>query len=172
MVLDGRPRTGALRHRSFRIVVEEHHLPYVDAVGIDVLLPGGNHEANLPAFLELLLMLYTSDLSLPSEQSPQPVVARERLRARYGAKRGAGSCRHPVHPAYRSASHEPGGKRTACSYSQRSFAIWTALVAAPLRIWSPQHQKVMPRATSGLEISRRRRPTQIKSWSEVSMGMG
>lgn len=48
-------------------------------------------------------------------------------------------------------------------YSQSSLAIWTALVAAPLRIWSPQHQKVMPRAASGFEMSRRTRPTQIRS---------
>ena len=48
-------------------------------------------------------------------------------------------------------------------YSQSSLAIWTALVAAPLRIWSPQHQKVIPRAASGFEISRRTRPTQIRS---------
>lgn len=48
-------------------------------------------------------------------------------------------------------------------YSQSSLTIWTALVAAPLRIWSPQHQKVMPRAASGFEMSRRTRPTQIRS---------
>ena len=30
----------------------------------------------------------------------------------------------------------------------------------------------MPRAASGFEMSRRTRPTQIRSWSEVSIGMG
>ena len=50
-----------------------------------------------------------------------------------------------------------------------SSAIWTALVAAPLRIWSPQHQRFSP---SSLTRSSRMRPTNTRSWSLVSSGVG
>lgn len=61
------------------------------------------------------------------------------------------------------ASPQAGAGLSFQNTPQSSLAIWTALVAAPLRIWSPQHQKVMPRAASGFEMSRRTRPTQIRS---------
>ena len=55
-------------------------------------------------------------------------------------------------------------------HSAISFCrIWTALLAAPLRIWSPQHQRVRPFSSVR---SSRMRPTQTRSWSEVSSGVG
>ena len=54
-------------------------------------------------------------------------------------------------------------------YSVSSCAICTALVAAPLRTWSPQHQMFRPLS----EVrSSRIRPTNTVSWSLVSRGMG
>ena len=50
-----------------------------------------------------------------------------------------------------------------------SWAICTALVAAPLRTWSPQHQIFRPLS---LVRSSRIRPTNTRSWSLVSSGMG
>ncbi len=50
-----------------------------------------------------------------------------------------------------------------------SWAICTALVAAPLRTWSPQHQMFSPLS---LVRSSRIRPTNTRSWSLVSSGMG
>ena len=55
------------------------------------------------------------------------------------------------------------------AFSLRKQRIWTALAAAPLRIWSPQHQRVMP---SSSMRSCRMRPTQTRSWSVVSSGVG
>ena len=57
------------------------------------------------------------------------------------------------------------GDHSAISFCR----IWTALLAAPLRIWSPQHQRVRPRSSVR---SSRMRPTQTRSWSEVSSGVG
>ena len=54
----------------------------------------------------------------------------------------------------------------------KSSAICTALVAAPLRIWSPQQKNVSELTPSGAERSRRMRPTKMRSWSLVSSGMG
>ena len=51
----------------------------------------------------------------------------------------------------------------------RYSAIWTALRAAPLRIWSPLSQKVRP--FSSLK-SLRTRPTNTSSLPAVSSGMG
>ena len=50
-----------------------------------------------------------------------------------------------------------------------SWAICTALVAAPLRTWSPQHQMFSPLS---LVRSSRIRPTNTRSWSLVSSGIG
>ena len=46
------------------------------------------------------------------------------------------------------------------SFSARSLRIWTALEAAPLRIWSPQHQRVRPFSSVR---SSRILPTQTRS---------
>lgn len=91
-----------------------------------------------------------------------------------GARINASKTPRVIHQKDASAGHVPDRgafcvqrcrvrQKLALYSSVRSFAIWTALVAAPLRIWSPQHQKVIPRVTSGLEMSRRTRPTQIRS---------
>ncbi len=45
----------------------------------------------------------------------------------------------------------------------KSSAIWTAFVAAPLRIWSPQQKSVIAFTSSGADVSRRMRPTKIRS---------
>ena len=52
---------------------------------------------------------------------------------------------------------------------RRYFRICTALLAAPLRIWSPQHQSV--RALFCVRSSRTR-PTQTRSCPLVSSGVG
>ena len=51
----------------------------------------------------------------------------------------------------------------------RSSAICTALVAAPLRTWSPQHQRLIP---FSLTRSRRILPTYTISWLDVRIGIG
>ena len=51
----------------------------------------------------------------------------------------------------------------------KSSAICTALVAAPLRSWSPQHQRAIPFFSV---ISLRMRPTATVSKPPVKRGMG
>lgn len=55
------------------------------------------------------------------------------------------------------------------AYCKRYLRICTALLAAPLRIWSPQHQRV--RALSCVRSSRTR-PTHTRSCPLVSSGVG
>ena len=54
-------------------------------------------------------------------------------------------------------------------FSRRSWAIWTALVAAPLRRLSATHQRLRPFLT---EKSRRMRPTKTSSLPSAKRGIG
>ena len=56
----------------------------------------------------------------------------------------------------------PTSPKRGSNWMQTQFAkaIWTALVAAPLRSWSPQHQRVRPH---GSVRSSRMRPTKTLS---------
>ena len=54
-------------------------------------------------------------------------------------------------------------------FSRRSWAIWTALVAAPLRRLSATHQRLRPFST---EKSRRMRPTKTSSLPSAKRGIG
>src|SRR6266516_1641922 len=96
-----------------------------------------------------------------------PVVFDDQL---YSSHRHLLVCRGAWHAAIWTYAVAPYRKLNYCRYfSIRISAIWTALVAAPLRILSATTQRLRP---FSIDSSSRIRPTKVRSWPAASTAMG
>ena len=92
-----------------------------------------------------------------TEQSPEPIREQNSLILLTRWRKA---------PCLRPAKRNYSARRP---FSRRSWAIWTALVAAPLRRLSATHQRLRPFST---EKSRRMRPTKTSSLPSAKRGIG